>query len=450
MSQAENIQDEPVSVEDNPILQGNFAPVEVELTAHGLSVEGTIPPELSGTLLRDGPNPIAPEPGHHWFVGDGMVHGINISDGRATSYRNRWVRTSQVEDLKGFPSGSISPHQPMQQGSGSVNVIGHGGRILALGEVGLPWELDGDLNTIGQYDFDGALRSNMTAHPKIDGRTGELLFFGYDFGNISLRYHVADAAGKLLRTVEIEKPIPTMMHDFGVTASRIIFMDLPVAFSLEMAMAGNGVPFHWRDDMPARLGILPRDATTDEVQWIEIDPCFVYHPLNAYDHGQEIIFDVVRHDRTFVKGQLENSGDVRLERWTIDPAKERVTKELISDRNQEFPRVNPRMECHPNRYGYAVDFELQVGSGSPLKHDLENRTVTIHDVGPAGAASEGVFVPVGDGEDEGYVLTIVYDSDTLGSHLRIIDAQDFAAPPVAKIALPQRVPFGFHGNWVAK
>jgi carotenoid cleavage dioxygenase len=448
MSEPQIQQDEPVSVAENAILKGNFAPVSDEVTARDLMVEGIIPVELNGVLLRDGPNPIAPGPGHHWFMGDGMVHGIAIGGGGAQSYRNRWVRTPQVETLKGWPAGSISPYQPMQQGSGSVNVIGHGGRILALPEVGLPWALDDELNTIGQHDFDGALRSNMTAHPKIDAQSGELIFFGYDFGNISLRYHVADANGKLTRTVEIEKPIPTMMHDFGVTATRVIFMDLPVAFDLEMAMKGKGLPFRWRDDMPARLGILPRDAISDEVQWIEIDPCFVYHPLNSYDDGDQIIFDVVRHDRTFVQGNLEGGGDVRLERWTIDPARERVTTELISDRSQEFPRVDPRVECYPHRYGYGVDFELQVGPGGLLKHDLENRTVEAHNVGPAGAASEGVFVPMGAGEDEGYVLSVVYDGDIGGSHVRIIDAQNFTAPPVAKIQLPQRVPFGFHGNWI--
>ncbi len=448
MSEAENLRNEPVSVADNPVLQGNFAPVAEEITARDLTVEGTIPAELNGALLRDGPNPIAPGPGHHWFMGDGMIHGISIAGGQAQTYRNRWVRTPEVEALKGLPAGRISPNQPFKQGSGSVNVIGHGGRILALPEVGLPWELDGDLNTIGQHDFDGALASNMTAHPKIDAETGELVFFGYDFGPISLRYHVADREGNLLRTVEIEKPIPTMMHDFGVTASRVIFMDLPVAFDMEMAMAGRGLPFRWRDDMPARLGLLPRAATSDEVQWIEIDPCFVYHPLNAFDDGDRIIFDVVRHDRTFVQGQLEGGGEVRLERWTIDPAKERVTSEIISERGQEFPRVDPRVECKPHRYGYTVDFELQVGPGGLLKHDLEARTVTPHDVGPAGAASKGVFVPVGGGEDEGYVLSVVYDGDSGTSHVRIIDAQDFAAPPVAKIQLPARVPFGFHGNWI--
>ena len=449
MTQSQPAADDAVAPEDNPVLQGNFAPVDVETTAHDLRVEGTIPPELNGALLRDGPNPIAPGPGHHWFMGDGMIHGITIAGGGAQAYRNRWIRTAQVEALLGLAQAPVSPNQPMQQGSGSVNVIGHGGRILALPEVGLPWQLDGELNTIGQHDFDGALASNMTAHPKIDAVNGELIFFGYDFGPISLRYHVADRAGNLLRTVEIEKPIPTMMHDFGVTASRVIFMDLPVAFSLEMALSGKGLPFHWRDDMPARLGILPRAATSDEVQWIEIDPCYVYHPLNAFDDGDEIIFDVVRHDRTFVQGQLEGGGETRLERWTIDPAKERVSRETISGMGQEFPRVDPRVECHPHRYGYTVAFGMGAGPGNLLKHDLEQRTMAVHDVGPEGAASEGVFVPSGAGEDEGYVLSVIYDGGSGKSHVRIIDAQDFTAPPVAKIHLPVRVPFGFHGNWIA-
>ena len=448
MSQPDIVNSVPLPVGENPVLQGNFAPVDVELTAHDLPIEGTIPSQLDGTLLRDGPNPIAPGPGHHWFLGDGMVHGITIQNGAAISYRNRWIRTKQVEDLKGFPAGSISPNQPMQQGSGSVNVISHGGHILALPEVGLPWKIDEELNTIGQFDYNCRLASNMTAHPKIDGQNFELVFFGYDFGNISLRYHTADPSGNLIRTVEIKKPVPTMMHDFGVTASRVIFMDLPVVFSLEMAISGKGMPFHWLDGMQARIGILPRVATTDEVQWINIEPCFVYHPMNAYDDGDEVILDVVRHDRAFVQGRLEGGGSVRLERWTINPAKECVTTETINDRSQEFPRIDPRRECHRNRFGYSVDLELQTRPGALLKHDLDNRTVEIHDVGSSGAASEGVFVPTGEGEDEGYILSVVYVGKSNSSHLRVIDAQNFSAAPMAKIQLPQRVPFGFHGNWI--
>jgi carotenoid cleavage dioxygenase len=435
--------------EDNPYLRGNFAPVAVETTAFDLPVTGTIPACLHGTLMRDGPNPINPGPNHHWFTGDGMVHGIDIVDGKATAYRNRWVRTQRVAELKGLPAAPTSPKQPMQQGSGNVNVIGHGAKILALPEVGLPYALDRQLNTLGQYDFAGKLASNMTAHPKIDGKTGELLFFGYDFGPVHLRYHVADRNGALQRSIEIAKPHPTMMHDFGVTASRVIFMDFPVVFDLQMAMRGS-MPFRWRDDVAARLGILPRDAVRDATQWIDIDPCFVYHPLNAYDDGQHIVFDVVRHPRTFVDGKLENSGGAsRLERWTIDLAASRMSTEILLDRAVEFPRVDPRVECHRHRYGYMVELDLSNdGPRGLLKHDVETGKTLRHDVGARGAASEGVFVPAGSGEDEGYVLAVVYDGARDKSHVRIIDAQNFAGAPVATIDLPVRVPFGFHGNWM--
>jgi carotenoid cleavage dioxygenase len=218
---------------------------------------------------------------------------------------------------------------------------------------------------------------------------------------------------------------------------------------MKLAESGARIPFRWRDDMPARLGIQPRDAKSDEVQWINIDPCYVYHPLNAHDDGNEIVLDVVRHDRTFVDGKLSGGGESRLERWIIDSAAESVTTEIIDDRHQEFPRVDPRVECHRHRYGYGVAFKMEVGPGPLLKHDLECRTTEVHDVGEQGAASEGVFVPVGAGEDEGYVLSVVYDGATSSSHVRIIDAQNFTGPPVAKIHLPQRVPFGFHGNWIA-
>lgn len=440
---------QPLEIADNPVLQGNFAPVDTEVTSFDLPVTGTIPEHLDGMLLRDGPNPVNPGPGHHWFIGDAMLHGISLAGGRATAYRNRWVRTKAIQAAKGWPAAPLSPNQPMVQGSGNVNVIGHGGRILALPEVGLPWEMGADLATVGQHDFAGRLKTNMTAHPKIDGKTGELLFFGYDFGPVFLRYHVAAPDGTPKRTIDIAKPYCTMMHDFAVTATRVVFMDFPVVFDLQMAMAGRRLPFAWREDLPARLGILSRDAGTDTTQWIETEPCYVYHLLNAFDDGRKIVIDVVRHPKTFVAGDLEGSGGAsRLERWTVDPDAGRVDRQVVDDRGQEFPRVDPRVECHPHRYGYCVEFLFGRNPGNLVKHDMRTGTRQIHDVGAGGAASEGVFVPRGPGEDNGWLLSVVHEAESDSSHLRIIDAADFTAPPVAKVHLPQRVPFGFHGNWV--
>ncbi|HET6334589.1 MAG TPA: carotenoid oxygenase family protein, partial [Polyangiales bacterium] len=317
---------EPASALDNPYLQGNFAPVAKEstLVEKELRVHGTIPKGLHGTLLRNGPNPageIADPNKHHWFVGDAMLHAVRFEDGRALSYRNRWVRTSRVEEKIGLTAAPKSPHETPIQGSGAVNVIEHAGRVLALGEVGLPYQMTRGLDTVGQYDFAEKLRSNMTAHPKIDPVTGELFFFGYDFGEVSLRYHVADKTGALVKTLELATKAPVMMHDFAITATRTVFMDLPVVFDLDMVANGYTMPFRWDDNYGARIGVMRRDGDGKDLKWIEIPACFIFHVYNAYDDGERIVLDAVEHDRTFVgDGMLtdRNYAVPRCVRYVID------------------------------------------------------------------------------------------------------------------------------------
>jgi carotenoid cleavage dioxygenase len=440
---------------DNPYLRGNFAPVDREQTLHALDVAGELPADLNGVLLRDGPNPaqsLAEAAGDHWFVGDAMLHAIALRGGAALGYRNRWVRTRAIEQKKGLRAAPISAHQPPVQGSGNVNVIQHAGRILALGEVGLPYQLDAQLETLRQYDFGDALATSMTAHPKIDPVSGELLFFGYDFGPTHLRYHRVAPDGALTRTAAITTPRTTMMHDFGVTQTRVVFMDLPVVFDLELVARGKKMPFRWDDAYTARLGVMPRDGGDADVRWIEIEPCYVYHPLNAYDDGQRIVMDVVRHERTFDLSDVgpEHTSAPVLCRWEIDPAAGRVEARVLDDRGQEFPRVDPRRETLRHRYGYAVETTSDgksLGFGNLIKHDLERGTSEIHDVGRGRFASEGVFVPRGGGEDEGYVLSPVYDAARNASDILVLDAQNFSAAPLATVRLPVRIPFGFHGNF---
>jgi carotenoid cleavage dioxygenase len=442
----------PVAV--NPYLEGNFAPVEREQTFDRLRVSGELPRELTGVLLRNGPNPVgAVDAKHHWFIGDAMLHAIEIADGGARAYRNRFVRTPAIERSLGLAAAPRSSQPLPLQGSGNVNVIEHAGRILALPEVGLPYELDGQLGTRGEYDFGGALRSSMTAHPKIDPVSGELLLFGYDFGPVHLRYHRATKDGTLDRTIEIATPKPSMIHDFGVTQSRVVFMDLPVQFDVELAVNGYRMPFRWNDRAEARIGVMSRAATTDSVRWIEIEPCYVYHVLNAYDDGAKIVMDVVRYPRTFDQNRTWPIEDQlgKLVRWTIDEAAGTMDEQPLDLTPQEFPRVNPRFETLAHRYGYAVELDPDPSGfhfRGLLKHDLKTGTHQRHDVGAGRAASEGVFVPRGAGEDEGYLIAPVYDARTNTSDVIVIDAQDFAGPPLATIHLPVRIPFGFHGNFV--
>ena len=432
-------------------LRGNYAPVFEELTACDLPVRGAIPRQLSGLYLRNGPNPKSGS-SMHWFVGDGMVHGVRLENGRATWYRNRWVRTKMLAD----PSlNFVNPDGTVDRSIGvaNTNVIGHAGRIFALVENGFPTELGRELETLGLCDFEGRLATAFTAHPKPCPKTGELHFFGYGFFPPFLTYHVLDASGKLTRSLEIPVKGPTMIHDFAITERHAIFMDLPVVFDLEKALSGSGFPYKWSDDYGARLGVMPRSGGVADLRWYEIEPCYVFHPWNAYEDAEgRIVLDVARYPELW--RETANVFDTAVaHRFTLDPKSGRAHEERLDERPIEFPRVDDRRNGARHRYGYTVAAVGGVNEGfrGLLKYDFQKGGSAEHDFGPGRATGEGVFVPASKsaGEDEGFVLSFVYDAATNGSELVILDAHDFAKPPVATIALPQRVPFGFHGNWVS-
>jgi carotenoid cleavage dioxygenase len=235
-------------------LRGNYAPVKEEVTAFDLPVRGAIPPSLRGRYARNGPNPRTGQ-SPHWFMGDGMLHGIELRDGGAAWYRNRWVRTRAfLEDARGV---SAEGEVDLTVGVANTHVVAHAGRIFALVESSFPTEVTRELKTVGSFDFAGRLTTAMTAHPKICPRTGELHFFGYSFKPPFLTYHRADSAGRLVQSEVIDVPGPTMIHDFAITDRHVVFMDLPIVFDLELAMAGT-MPYRWSDDYGARVGIVPR------------------------------------------------------------------------------------------------------------------------------------------------------------------------------------------------
>jgi carotenoid cleavage dioxygenase len=423
----------------NPYLEGNFAPIPDETTTTDLPVTGTLPEALDGWLLRIGPNPVGPvDPAtHHWFLGTGMVHGVRMRGGRAEWYRSRFVRADRATN---------------------TNVIEHGGRVYALVEAGAPpVELTHDLETVAPTDFDGTLPGSFTAHPKRDPATGELHAVVYHWTWDCIQYLVVGTDGRVRRTVDVPVPGKPMVHDCAITESSVLLLDLPCHFDLDAAMAGAPFPYRWNPAFAARVGVLPREAGADGVVWCELpEPCYVFHPLNAWDADDgTVVVDVVRHPSMFahdVRGP--GDGATRLERWTCDPVGGTVRTEVLSDRSQEFPRHDERIVGRRHRFGYATAFEPApeggVALGSPLKHDLEAGTETVHDLGPGRSAMEGVFVPRDPdaAEDDGWVLVYVHDEGRNACDVVVLDAQDFAAPTVATVHLPVRVPFGFHGNWV--
>jgi carotenoid cleavage dioxygenase len=441
--------------DQNPYLSGNFAPVSGELTALDLPVAGEIPRELEGLLVRIGPNPIAPDPRtHHWFLGNGMVHGVRLRGGRAEWYRRRFVRDDDVVRAYGWPEVP-GPRPEWQLGGGVANthVIGHAGRIFALVEAGnLPVELDAGLETVARSDFGGTLAGGFAAHAKRDPGSGELHAAVYSPFAEAVQHVVVATDGRVRRSVAISRPGKPMVHDCAITGRYFVLLDLPVTFDPKNVEDGYPLPYRWNPGYGARVGLLPREGRAEEIVWCEVEPCYVFHPLNAYDAPDgRVVLDVVRHPKMFASDfRGPNEGAPTLERWTLDPRGGRAQEQQLDEQGQEFPRLDERRIGRPYRFGYTAAFGSGLAMGGLFKHDLRDGKRELHHEGPARRFMEPVFVPrsADAAEDDGYVLAYLHDAATDRSDVVILHAQDFAGGPLATIQLPDRVPFGFHGSWV--
>jgi carotenoid cleavage dioxygenase len=477
-----------VTTISNRYLEGNYGPVRQELTVAELPVTGSIPESLDGRYLRNGPNPVTePNPStYHWFMGSGMVHGLRLRGGRAEWYRNRYVRSADVAKALGEPPRP----GPVFAGfdfAANTNVIGHAGRTFAIVEGGgRPYELTEELETVGPCDFDGTLPGGYTAHPKRDPLTGELHAMSYFFGWANkVQYSVIALDGRVRKTVDVEVTGSPMMHDFSLTDRHVVIYDLPVTFDAAIAVrsapklartpakfmtsrivgrrripervsalmvqldSSAPFPYSWNPSYPARVGVMSRDGDGSDIRWFEVEPCYVYHPLNAYEDGERIVLDAVRHPKMFATDHNgPNEGHPTLDRWTVDRRAGKVLEERLDDRGQEFPRVDERVVGLRHRYGYSVGFEEGGLADCLMKHDLASGGSQVRSFGPNTSPDEFVFVPSHDsaGEDEGVLIGFVYNSETDRSDLRIIDAGTLE--DIAAVHLPERVPHGFHGNWV--
>ncbi len=443
-------------------LRENRAPVSDEVTLTELEVKGAIPPELDGRYVRNGANPQTGQ-SDHWFLGDGMIHGIELSGGQANWYKNRYVHTPCYEN-KGVERMDMYLDTETLKfdynvGVANTHVIGHAGQVLALEEGSFPYVLTNDLDTVGPNNYDGKLVTAMTAHPKICPETGDLLFFGYSSLPPYLVYHRVNAAGELVQSEEIAVTGPTMMHDFAVSRNHAVFMDLPAIFDMELAMAG-GMPIRWSDDYPARFGVMPREGSGADVQWFDVDPCYVFHTLNAHDEGDEVVVRGCRIPEIWRDSADIGDADVideamtpKMWEWRFNRATGSYTERQLDDRSSEFPRVADSIVGLQNRYGYTMSTSFLDGTvGEIFKYDMANggaRTSHVFEKGQV--PGEPVFVPAegGTNEDDGYLMTYVHDETTDMSHLTILDASNIEAAPVAEVHLPRRIPTGFHGSWIA-
>lgn len=460
----------------SPYLEGGYAPVEREITAHDLPVEGALPRDLAGVFVRTGSNPRLRPVGHyHFFDGDGMLHAVHFEDGRAT-YRNRYVRTEGLtaETAAGRPlwTGILEPPDYRHPGgpykdTGNTDLVFHAGQLLAL------WWLSGkarvirlpDLETLGNQDFGGKLFRSISAHPKVDPRTGEMVFFDYSPLAPFLTHGVVSPAGELVHQAPIELPGSRLQHDIAITERFTLLFDMSMRGDRKERGRGR-MAIRMEHDEPARIGVVPRFGASADVRWFEVAPFFMYHVVNAWEEGETVVLTGCRIAEPVV-GDPRNAPDTRpvpalgnlrlapsFHRWTLDLTTGTAKEETIDDLLTEFPRMNDAWLGVRTRYSYhprlaraetllfdaLVRYDL--GSGGRVTYEY-----------PRGwfggevsfAAREG-----GSGaEDDGYLTTFVQEEATGRSELYVLDAHAIDAGPVARIPIPQRVPTGYHTRFVA-
>lgn len=475
----------------NPFLQGNFAPVSDQQQCDELAITGELPAALQGVYIQNGPNPQFPTSGrYHPFDGDGMLHAVYLEQGKAR-YRNRYVQTHayQQEQAAGQPlwTGLLEPlqtHPPQGRFKNPANtaLIQHAGKTLALWEQGLPYSIHPDsLETLGEYDFNGQLQHPMTAHPKHDPLTGELFVFGYQTRQPPyLWYSVFSRQGELLQQAPVDLPRSVMMHDFAVTDDYVILLDLPYTFGIQQLL-NKGALGGFDASQPARIGIMSRhaeqplqtnaEAAYKKVTWIDIEPCYVFHIINAYQsindqQSAQIVVDVCRYedlqmpinpinDQPVNYQQLLRSDNQqpRVCRWLIDLDKRSLIEVALSESSMELPRLNPGYSGKPYRYAYLAQLSskslLPVGSGY-VKLDVQQRCQWVHQHGEGRYGGEATFVadPDSEAEDAGWLMGFVYDQATGHSDFVVACAQNLEQAPLAVVHLPLRVPYGIHGIWL--
>ena len=439
-------------------VQGQYRPQLKETSKTALKVRGAIPTDLAGRYFRNGHNPPPDLVKAFWFGGQGMIHGVRINKGRAEWYRNRFVQTPA---LKGAPLYRRDKTIDLTASAAATSVYAHAGKIFALQEVNLPFLVSPELETLGAFDFDGALKTMMTAHPKFDPEIGEMLFISNNPAPPHLTYHLADKTGKLVHSEVIEGPGASIIHDFAITKNYAVFFDPSVTLDEKLKI---GFPYVWNDKYQAKIGIMPRDRTKGATKWVNIPSYYYFHLANAYEdadgrvviegtsydqkgweHSSKWINSLADHDQWVVGGS-------RYTRWTVDPRKGTCDIKYLDDLSLEFPVINYALRGRQSRYTYTPIFPFGTLKNHAIaKYDDKTGKRELREFKTGQMPGEVYFVadPNGKNEDDGWIFAYVSDLSTKLSELWILDATNIKATPTAVVELGVWVPQGVHGSWIS-
>ncbi len=451
-------------------------------------ITGEIPPELHGTLFRNGPGLLEVNgmPIPHPFDGDGMICAIAFDQGRA-HFRNRFVRTAGylAEQAagkilyRGFgtqrPGGCLANAFDLKcKNAANTSVLYWGGKLLALWEGGEPHQLDPrTLDTIGLDNLNGALSPGeaFSAHPRIephserDGGAPCLVNFSVKPG-LSSKITVREFnwEGDVLRRYATSLPGFAFIHDMGISPNYCIFFQNPLTINPWLFIFGMrplGQCLEFQPNQPTKILLMSRQDGTAHV--LEADPCFVFHHANAFEEGENIYIDSICYDSLLandIDGDFREINFERLPvpqlwRFEINLRQQTVTRQLMESRYCEMPVVPPQKVGKPYRFLYVAAANRIIQGSGPLqavmKIDFQSEERQEWSVAPRGFISEPVFVPRpgGSAEDDGWLLAVVYDSDRHRSDVVILDARNLTAGPMARLHLRHHVPHSFHGNFTS-
>ena len=464
----------------HPYRSGVWRPQTNEYDAWDMDVIGKIPDDLSGVYLRNTETALfEPIKRYHPFDGDAMIHSISFENGEAR-YANRFVRTegfvaeqaakqSLWAGIAEHPSNTRVDHgwgaRTMMKDNASTDVVVHRGTALAsFYQCGELYALDPrTLDDLGTTCWEGAFPAEgVSAHPKVDSHTGEMLFFNYSVEAPYMHYGVVSREGGLVTYVEIPLPGPRLPHDMAFTDNWTILNDLPLFWDPKALAEGyysNG--FH--RDLPSRFALIPRHGSADDIRWFEADPTFVLHWTNAYEDGDEVVLDgFFQHNPTargVPRGDSAHKGfetldlnvlEARAHRWRFNLVTGETTEEEMSERCLEFPMINGLHAGRRHRFSYnARGAEGLFAFDALVKHDLDTGNEELVEFDDGVFVSETVMAPRdgSEAEDDGYLITFTSDVANDMSECLILDAARPADDPVARIRLPERISSGTHSTW---
>ncbi len=466
--------------DDHPYRSGPWRPQHTEWRAWDLDVKGVIPGDLAGVYLRNTENPLhLPLQTYHPFDGDGMLHSMSFSNGEAV-YTNRFIRTAglQAEIAAGGALWAGFVEQPSQalredgwgartrmKDASSTDVSIHGGVALtSFWQCGDLYRVDPrTLETRGTETWGDAVPSEgVSAHPKVDERTGELLFFNYSTYAPYMHYGEVSAEGVLENYIDVPLPGPRLTHDMAFTENYAILSDCPMFWDPAAMEAGLYLPRYY-PELPTRFALIPRHGDTCDISWFDASATYVLHWINAYEDGDEVVLDgFFQHDpmprqprdaafEQIIYSHLDlHSLRAEVRRWRFNLRTGETIEETLSDRVMEFGMINSSFAGREYRFTYnALPTKGWFGFNGLVKQDVVSGEETVVGLPEGVFASETVMAPRegADAEDDGYLLTYISDMNEDRSACLIFDAADPAAGPLAEVALPERISSGTHAVW---